>query len=43
MDIHESESKGVKASGCSSENKFIILKGSHAVDDVQVTPSLQHE
>ncbi|MCP5449263.1 MAG: DUF4357 domain-containing protein [Gammaproteobacteria bacterium] len=40
MDIHESESKGVKASGYSSGDRFIILKGSHAVDDAQVKLSL---
>ena len=40
MDIHESESKGVKAAGYSSGRKFIVLKGSHAVDDGQVKSSL---
>ncbi len=40
MDVYESESKGVKAAGYFSGKKFIILKGSHAVDDSQVKPSL---
>jgi len=41
MEVHESESKSVRASGCSDEKgKFIILKGSCAVNDAQVQTSL---
>ncbi len=41
MEIHESESKSVRASGYSNEKgKFIILKGSYAVIDKVVQLSL---
>ena len=40
MVIYESESKGVRALGYSSGKKFVILKGSHAVDDAKVKLSL---
>ena len=40
MSIFERESKGISASGqFSSGNKFMILKGSFAVDDSQIQPS----
>ncbi len=44
MEIHESESKSVRASGYSNEKgKFIILKGSFAVNDNQVQSSLSEK
>ena len=41
MDIHSSESKGIKASGYEAVgNKFIVLEGSHAVGDEDIQNSL---
>lgn len=40
MEIHECESKGVRASGYESGNRFVIQKGSFAVGDSRVQTSL---
>ncbi len=41
MNIHESESKGIRASGYMNGNQFVVIKGSYAVGDTQVTSSLE--
>jgi hypothetical protein len=44
MDIHESESKSVRASGYEDKNgKFVVLEGSFAVDDSLVQSSLSEK
>lgn len=40
MEVHECESKGVRATGCESGKKFVVLKGSFAVGDSRVQASL---
>ena len=44
MDIHESESKSVRAAGYEDEKgKFVVLGGSFAVDDSQIQSSLSEK